>query len=576
MKKMFTTVLFIAILALTTAPENLFAAGDTLDVYANGPTLDLIIGSDTTSNGAQAHSVYRLVSLDTTYLFDATITVKSDFTIIGVLDEATGRPPCVQPDVLSDNSVPGILFTIAGNGTNAVFKDLYLLGIAINNTVNYGAGQAIQVSADSVRLVADNVVFEQWSQFAIGYAGSWDKFFITNCKFRNMTTLPNQYYVGELLRNENYIGAFPTDSIVIKYNTMLCVSGYATAATGGIVNYYEFSHNNIVYTFKNPFFLDRMTNAKFNNNIFYSNYVGGQNKTEYGGWDSFTPNTGPSIITMGPLDSLTASILLGHPATGAGDPAAEVLRNVEVKNNVYFWHPDIISFWTAWNDTAHIDSIYTPEWMNPSTAAMFADDTNYPGFVDEGNQNVDPGFGPSIEAVLQPGTGSNVGLLEWFKAVREGTGTTELYGYQLTQVGTEADWVPAWPLPEAADMAYTNSSLKTGATDGGPIGDPYWFSGVTGVEKIDNTVPAKYDLSQNYPNPFNPSTVINYSIPKSGLVTLSVYNLLGQEVATLVNEQQAAGSYKATFNASQFSSGVYFYTLKSNSITLTKKMILLK
>ncbi len=208
MKQIFTFALFAAIVLLLAAPRQAFAAGDTLVVYAKGPTLDKVILGDTLSNGTKAHHVYLLVSTDTTYIFDATITTNANFTVLGVPNATTGRPPCIQPDVLGDGSVPGLLFTLNGTKTSGTFKNLYLLGIAINNTVNYGSGQAVQISADSIRLTVDNVIFEQWSQFAIGYSGNWDKFFISNCKFRNMTTLPNQWYVGEVLRNENYIGAF--------------------------------------------------------------------------------------------------------------------------------------------------------------------------------------------------------------------------------------------------------------------------------------------------------------------------------------------------------------------------------
>jgi len=579
MKQLLVAALAVAIVVLLMAPSQLLAQGDTLVVYANGSPLDRVVGADTTAGGVRLHHVYRLVSTDTTYLFEGTITVNSDVTVLGVPNPNTEKLPCIQPAVLSDNSIPGLLFTLNGKGTKGVFKNLYLLGIAVNNTVNYGSGQAIQISADSIRLTVDNVVFEQWSQFAIGYSGNWDKFFITNCKFRNMTTLPNQWYVGEVLRNENYIGAFKTDSVVIRYNTMLCVSGYATAATGGIVNYYDFSHNNVVYTFKNIFFLDRMVNAKFNNNIFYCTYAGGQNKTEYnGGWDSFTAGTVASIITMGPLDSTTAAIVLGHASTGAGDPAAELLRKVEAKNNVYFWSSALTAFWQAWNDTAHTDSIYTPVWMNTQSVNMFTDKAHWPGFVESGNQNVDPGFGASIPGALNPGTGdaNGVGLLNWFTAVRRGTGTTETYGYQFTQVGTAADWTPPWPLPEANDMQYSNASLKTGGTDGGPIGDPNWFGIVLSAPAQPTSVPQEFALSQNYPNPFNPSTEIQFSLPTTSDVTLKVFNVLGQEVATLVSGILTVGTHEVSFDASRLASGIYLYKLVAGNFLSTKKMLLLK
>ncbi len=99
---------------------------------------------------------------------------------------------------------------------------------------------------------------------------------------------------------------------------------------------------------------------------------------------------------------------------------------------------------------------------------------------------------------------------------------------------------------------------------------------VTGVVKDNNTIPNVYSLNQNYPNPFNPSTSIKYSVPSAQFVTLKVYNLLGQEVATLVNEVQNAGNYIARFDASSLSSGIYFYTLKAGNFTSTKKMILMK
>ena len=101
------------------------------------------------------------------------------------------------------------------------------------------------------------------------------------------------------------------------------------------------------------------------------------------------------------------------------------------------------------------------------------------------------------------------------------------------------------------------------------------------VSVEEEVLPTKYELSQNYPNPFNPSTTIKYSIPIVGAqnfvpVELKVYDVLGREIATLVNEQKPAGSYEVNFDASKLSSGIYFYTLSSGSKNITKKMILLR
>jgi hypothetical protein len=93
---------------------------------------------------------------------------------------------------------------------------------------------------------------------------------------------------------------------------------------------------------------------------------------------------------------------------------------------------------------------------------------------------------------------------------------------------------------------------------------------------ITTTAPSQFNLSQNYPNPFNPGTVISYSIPKDGLVSLKVYNSLGTQVAELVNASQSAGSYSTKFDAVNLSSGIYYYKLESNGFIGTKKMILIK
>jgi hypothetical protein len=99
---------------------------------------------------------------------------------------------------------------------------------------------------------------------------------------------------------------------------------------------------------------------------------------------------------------------------------------------------------------------------------------------------------------------------------------------------------------------------------------------ITGIENNSEITPVDYTLSQNYPNPFNPATAINFSIPKSELVTLKIYNILGNEVATLVNENLPAGAYRYNFDAKNLASGVYLYELKTGNFKEIRKMNLLK
>lgn len=120
-------------------------------------------------------------------------------------------------------------------------------------------------------------------------------------------------------------------------------------------------------------------------------------------------------------------------------------------------------------------------------------------------------------------------------------------------------------------------------SDGNPADNDVRVTGVyfskdmvVGVRKEQGMVAGSFNLSQNFPNPFNPTTNIQFSIPASALTTLKVYNMVGQEVATLVNGQKEAGVYFVDFDASKLASGVYLYKLQSGSYVETKKMVLVK
>jgi flagellar hook assembly protein FlgD len=102
------------------------------------------------------------------------------------------------------------------------------------------------------------------------------------------------------------------------------------------------------------------------------------------------------------------------------------------------------------------------------------------------------------------------------------------------------------------------------------------FVGYTTAVREENSNPVSFSLEQNYPNPFNPSTRIVYSIPKASNVTLNIYNVLGQQVKTLIHETQSQGTYTVTFNATSLPSGIYFYRIDAGDYNQVKKMILLK
>ena len=129
--------------------------------------------------------------------------------------------------------------------------------------------------------------------------------------------------------------------------------------------------------------------------------------------------------------------------------------------------------------------------------------------------------------------------------------------------------------------ASTTDTLFVSYTDQFPqaerVASAYFNGEVTSNDDgIESELPLEYTLEQNFPNPFNPTTLINYSIPKNGDVNLSVFSVLGQRVATLVNERKSAGNYTVRFDASGLSSGIYFYVLETDQVRLTQKMTLIK
>jgi len=102
------------------------------------------------------------------------------------------------------------------------------------------------------------------------------------------------------------------------------------------------------------------------------------------------------------------------------------------------------------------------------------------------------------------------------------------------------------------------------------------YATTIGITPISTIIPAKFNLSQNYPNPFNPSTRIKFALPKNEFVNIKIYDILGKEISTLVNENLTAGYYEVEFNANNLSSGMYFYKFESSTFTDVKRMVLIK
>jgi|GEM_PF-560026 len=501
MKKILTTAFFIAMVAFFITPAKLSAAvSDTLVVYANGPSIDEVIGKDTTTNGVQAHKVYKLITLDTTYLYLGTLHIKSDITILGV-PGTDKRPPCIQPGIAQDGSKAAIFLTLDADHSTGVFKNIYFYGTAIDNSWNWG--KVFVVTGSYARLYMDNCIVDDNRGEVIGYTGVRDNFYVTNCKIRNGVH-PTDWF-STLLIAADWPTNNPADSIVIRNSTIFCIDGYTAAAgKSAALNYFELSHCTVLYNFVAPTSLFMPISSKMNNNIFYCTFAGAEPKSKYPAWfESFSADISSTID----WDTLTVAMDSVFDPADAGNAnwrmLAEAKRSAECKNNVYFQPKALTDFWAQWNDTCKAsDSLYLPVWMNNRTKNMFTDKTHWPNFNESGNVNVDPAYGTSVQNVLTSGNPNGVSLLTYVAEVLNGTETTDIWGYK-NQIVSGNNWIPEWPLPESADMQYTNTALKSAATDALPVGDYSWFGNTTtsfSVVSNGDSYTSSYAPSPNYPD----------------------------------------------------------------------------
>jgi len=287
---------------------------------------------------------------------------------------------------------------------------------------------------------------------------------------------------------------------------------------------------------------------------------------------SFTNGYGP--YTLAPGDSVTivfaeaVSGISRELATSAGVLYKQGQINALQKNTVVFQSRDSL-FQTFRNAIENYESDYSiPQPPKPPISFSVNGDSTQITLgwtIDESN------VPESFRIYRTFGRRYNPYQLigELSQSARSFVDTFQLlpntdYYYYLTCVGPYQPGGPATPQGRLESSRFYTQTY-----------DPVQVDVGTSLNDETNSV-LTFSLSQNYPNPFNPTTTIKYSIPEAGNVKLKVYDILGNEVATLVNEVKSPGNYAADFDASSFASGVYLYTIKANNFVQNKKMILVK
>jgi len=379
---------------------------------------------------------------------------------------------------------------------------------------------------------------------------------------------------------------FSTDTMYVENNTHVMAQGMMYKFRNYNVKWIFINHNTFINC-TGTFFETKgyQSNVIITNNIFvnsnihahHSPYVFAEDvsETDADGMPTGLINVAELPATMDQLD-----------------------RKWLVEDNVAYWDPRVadmagtansasVNGWTNW--------VNQSVKMNGRTQGYFDDDANYPYLTEGTWYDKLPSFTDSKDLLTD-----QVDVIKAFSlSIVDTTSTDVLPDWRVVNTAGTDDFIYSdWPIP--VDLSYSDADLKTGGTDGLPVGDLNWFPAekatfnanqsqyysalvsawdaghtVTDVEELGG-VPTEFNLSQNYPNPFNPSTTINFTMPKAGNVTLKVYNSVGQEVATLVNGYKTAQSYEVSFDASNLSSGVYLYTLETDNFVQSRKMILLK
>lgn len=480
-----------------------------------------------------------------------------------------------------ENSAPPIICGFGGNSGGISFQN----DLTVKNAEIMPAASATQLGwaffgavSPNRTIYLDNCLFEhtRWV-FVTSNDATETTVLINDCYFVNMSGQAcrrnggvydnvNHNTTSVVVENSTHIMAqgmmykfrnYPVPNVLFNHNTFINISGYFIETLG-----YQ-SHMAVV------------------NNIFVNTNI--------------QPYTDSLDFGETDYDNLPIGII---NVRDLPETMEQVDRKILVEGNVVYWDSRLDDM----HETCNTNQVNgSTNWvsqmikMNTRSQGMFDDDTNYPYLTEGVWYEKLPNFTDPQDLLTD-----QVDALKAFSVETvDDNSTNVMTDWRLVYTGAENYIYSDWPIP--VDLSYDDADLLVGATGGFPVGDLNWFpekkaeweaqkdaehaaienalnTGSSTLAIDDNIAvrPEKFQLQQNYPNPFNPSTVITFTIPKAGNVTLTVYNSVGQEVATLINGYKTAQTYNLTFSGSDLASGVYIYTLKYDNNLVSRKMMLMK
>jgi hypothetical protein len=293
---------------------------------------------------------------------------------------------------------------------------------------------------------------------------------------------------------------------------------------------------------------------RITNNLFVDNFIFGNDSTaterlgEFGDTDERGPSGAYRMTFVGTMKDTTTS------------------TTYVIRNNYYSVSASLQAFYDSRNGLpdAGVGNLIPLTWyINGKLGA----------------DSVKAFYKAATPVVFTKAPPTAVSMAEWFFLPIASGGSGKIK--QNATFTPEYDWqrVSTQYLTDTLNFTYqTSSTAYTGADEGQPAGDLRWWKltpvSVNGPDG--SMIPEAFVLGQNYPNPFNPTTKIRFDLPQSGTVVLKVFNIIGQDVATLVNGRMEAGTHEIVFEASRLTTGVYIYRLASGSNSASRRMLLVK
>lgn len=532
------------------------------DGTSNTEIVNQIKADTTANNGILPDRVYELqgggiyVCQETFYVEDPyTLRLRSsndDKALIYLYPTGTGSNP---------QNPPGYFLRLRG-------ADLEMSGIAvtgffepIDSNFNNVQGGILRTDNEGSNIYLDNCVFSNTAGQVLRCEASTNTIKITNCIFTNLGALSTS----------NFGAGKGIDLRAVSVDSLILINNTWTNYQDRVIRHYNFS---------NP--------TQGTGNITYTHI---DHNTIYNGMGFH------GLLSLGNVgDKVVITNNLFKDAFAAGEDSTDETRTAEWANtgekypnglNRMTW------IFTAPNDTTEWVVSHNFYAISDSGQAFFDEHTAEP--ILEGSPlswHINTRLGAdSVNAftkipdpMLTNTQDLMMNLMRWYVSPTGGNKTKNTPCTCWDPALHDMDRRPLSFWINDLDASYsTSSSAYVSAQGGFPAGDLNWFPNkkaewevwLTDVDEY-NPNPTTFTLNQNYPNPFNPTTQISFFLDKSGLTTLSVYNVLGQKIATLLSEDLSNGRHTVNFDGSDLSSGVYFYKLESGDLTSIKKMMLLK